>query len=109
MDCKGTILACWCWLCRFPTPDQQEEFSVLDQIQKAQENEDPEKKRRIKYYLELQDAYLKHIQLGTALGSWQVGTYFFARDASVFVRLQFLFALHMLMKPAARPHFARTK
>ena len=67
-----------------------EEFSVVDQIQKAQENEDPEKKRRIKYYLELQDAYLKHIQLGTALGMWQVGTYFFARDASVFVRLQSL-------------------
>ena len=62
----------------------------MNQIQKAQENEDPEKKRRIKYYLEMQDAYLKHIQLGTALGMWQVGTYFFAKDPSVFVRLQSL-------------------
>ena len=68
----------------------REEFNVVDQIQRAQENEDPEKKRRIKYYLELQDAYLKHIQLGTAIGSWQVGVYFFAPDRSVFVRLQSL-------------------
>jgi hypothetical protein len=68
----------------------QEEFSVVDQMQKAQENEDPEKKRRIKYYLELQDSYLKHLQLGTAIGSWQVGVYFFAQDRSVFVRLQSL-------------------
>ena len=68
----------------------QEEFSVVDQMQRAQENEDPEKKRRIKYYLELQDSYLKHLQLGTAIGSWQVGVYFFASDRSVFVRLQSL-------------------
>ncbi|MBI4534008.1 MAG: ATP-binding protein, partial [Candidatus Melainabacteria bacterium] len=68
----------------------REEFAVVDQIQRAQENEDPEKKRRIKYYLELQDAYLKHIQLGTAIGSWQVCVYFFASDRSVFVRLQSL-------------------
>lgn len=76
-----------------PIPNQmvsREEFSVVDQIQRAQENEDPEKKRRIKYYLELQDAYLRHLQLGTAIGSWQVGTYFFAQDRSVFVRLQSL-------------------
>lgn len=68
----------------------KEEFAVVDQIQRAQENEDPEKKRRIKYYLELQDAYLKHIQLGTAIGSWQVCTYYFAADRSVFTRLQSL-------------------
>jgi hypothetical protein len=68
----------------------QEEFSVVNEIQKAQENEDPEKKRRIKYYLDLQDAYLKHIQLGTAVGSWQVGVYYFAPDRSVFARLQSL-------------------
>lgn len=68
----------------------KEEFSVVDQIQRAQENEDPEKKRRIKYYLELQDAYLKHVQLGTAIGHWQVGYYFFAPERSVFVRLQSL-------------------
>ena len=68
----------------------KEEFSVVDQIQKAQENEDPEKKRRIKYFLELQDSYLKHIQLGTAIGSWQVGAYYFAPDRSVFARLQSL-------------------
>lgn len=76
-----------------PIPSQyvsREEFSIIDQIQRAQENEDPEKKRRIKYYLELQDAYLKHIQLGTAIGSWQVCTYFFAADRSVFARLQAL-------------------
>lgn len=76
-----------------PIPNQyvnKEEFSVVDQIQRAQENEDPEKKRRIKYYLEMQDAYLKHIQLGTAVGCWQVGTYFFAADRSVFIRLQSL-------------------
>src|SRR5262249_41631219 len=29
-------------------------------------------------------------QLGTAIGSWQVGVYFFAPDRSVFVRLQSL-------------------
>jgi hypothetical protein len=76
-----------------PIPSQyvnKEEFAIVDQIQKAQENEDPEKKRRIKYYLELQDAYLKQIQLGTAIGSWQVCVYFFAPDRSVFVRLQSL-------------------
>jgi len=67
-----------------------EEFSIVDQMQKAQENEDPEKKRRIKYYLELEDAYLKHIQLGSANGTWQVGAYFFAPERSVFTRLQSL-------------------
>lgn len=76
-----------------PIPKQHvttEEFSIVDQIQRAQENEDPEKKRRIKYYLELQDAYLKHVQLGTAIGMWLVGCYFFAPDRSVFARLQSL-------------------
>jgi hypothetical protein len=68
----------------------KEEFGVIDQIQKAQENEDPEKKRRVKYLLELQDSYLKQVQLGTAVGSWQVGAYFFAADRSVFNRLQSL-------------------
>ncbi len=68
----------------------QEEFAIVDQIQRAQDQEDPEKKRRIKYYLELQDAYLKHVQLGTAVGMWQVGVYYFAPDQSVFVRLQSL-------------------
>ncbi|PWT97020.1 MAG: hypothetical protein C5B53_08595, partial [Candidatus Melainabacteria bacterium] len=67
-----------------------EEFNVVDQIQRAQENEDPEKKKRIKYYLELQDAYLKHLQLGMAVGNWMVGAYFFAPDRSVFARLQSL-------------------
>jgi hypothetical protein len=68
----------------------KEEFDVVDQFQRAQENEDPEKKRRIKYYLELQDAYLNHIKLGAAIGYWQAGVYFFARDRSVFSRLQSL-------------------
>jgi hypothetical protein len=68
----------------------KEEFAVVDQIQRAQENEDPEKKRKIKYYLELQDAYLKHIQLGTAVGMWLTVPYFFTNDKSVFVRLQSL-------------------
>lgn len=68
----------------------KEEFAVVDQIQRAQENEDPEKKRKIKYYLELQDAYLKHIQLGTAVGSWLTVPYFFAKEYSVFQRLQAL-------------------
>lgn len=68
----------------------KEEFSIVDQIQRAQENEDPEKKRKIKYYLELMDSYLKHIQLATAIGSWQVCAYYFSSDRSVFVRLQSL-------------------
>ncbi len=68
----------------------KEEFAVVDKIQGAQENEDPEKKKRIKYYLELMDAYLKHLQLGTAVGSWQVCNYYFARERSVFIRLQSL-------------------
>lgn len=45
-----------------PVPSKlvsDEEFIVLDEMHKAQENNDAEKKRRIKYYLELQDAYLK--------------------------------------------------
>ncbi|HNM51568.1 MAG TPA: DUF87 domain-containing protein, partial [Candidatus Obscuribacter sp.] len=63
---------------------------VVDQIQRAQENEDPEKKRKIKYYLELQDSYLKHIQLGTALGMWLTVPYFFSPKRDVFVRLQSL-------------------
>lgn len=68
----------------------REETAVVDQIQRAQENEDPEKKRKIKYYLELQDSYLKHIQLGTALGMWLTVPYFFAPKRDVFVRLQSL-------------------
>jgi len=68
----------------------KEESSTVDQIQKAQENEDSEKKRRVKYYLELQDAYLKHIQLGTAIGHWLTVPYFFAKSRDVFVRLQSL-------------------
>lgn len=76
-----------------PIPNQKvnrEELTVVDQIQRAQENEDPEKKRRIKYYLELQDSYLKHVQLGIAVGHWLTAVYFFAPDRSVFVRLQSL-------------------
>lgn len=68
----------------------KEETAVVDQIQRAQENEDPEKKRKIKYYLELQDSYLKHIQLGTALGMWLTVPYFFAPKGDTFVRLQSL-------------------
>ncbi len=68
----------------------KEETAVVDQIQRAQENEDPEKKRKIKYYLELQDSYLKHIQLGTALGMWLTVPYFFSPKRDVFVRLQSL-------------------
>ncbi len=67
-----------------------EEMAVIDNVQRAQENEDAEKKRRIKYYLELQDAYLKHVQLGTAIGHWQTCVYFFAQDPSVYIRLQSL-------------------
>ena len=67
-----------------------EEFSVLDQIQRAQENEDPEKKKRIKYYLELQDSYLKQVQLGISVGAWLTVPYFFAKEKEVFVRLQSL-------------------
>ncbi|MBX9573656.1 MAG: DUF87 domain-containing protein [Candidatus Obscuribacterales bacterium] len=76
-----------------PVPQKMvsdEEFIILDQVQRAQENEDAEKKRKIKYYLELQDAYLKHIQLGQAIGHWQVGVYFFANKSDVFIRLQSL-------------------
>jgi hypothetical protein len=77
----------------YPIPSRlvtNEEFAVVDQIQKAQENEDPEKKRRIKYFLELQDAYLKHLQLGVATGHWQVCVYYFAPNPSIFIRLQSL-------------------
>lgn len=76
-----------------PAPQRlvsEEEFIILENIQKAQENEDPEKKRRIKYFLELMDAYLKHIQLGQAIGHWQVGVYFFSPRPDVFVRLRSL-------------------
>ena len=66
---------------------EDEEYIVLDQIRKAQENGDTRMKRRIKYYLELQEIYLKHIQLGKAIGHWQVGVYFFAPKAEVFARL----------------------
>jgi hypothetical protein len=52
------------------------------------EIKDERKKRRIKYLLELQDAYLKNIQLGTAIGSWQVGVYFFATNNASFRRLK---------------------
>jgi hypothetical protein len=68
----------------------REHASVIDQIQRAQENEDAEKKRRIKYYLELQDSYMKHLDLGIAIGQWYVCTYYFAPDPSVFIRLQSL-------------------
>jgi Helicase HerA, central domain len=68
----------------------EEHFNVVDQIQRAQENEDSEKKRRIKYYLELMDANMKHLDLGIATGHWQVCTYYFAAEPSVFIRLQSL-------------------
>jgi hypothetical protein len=67
-----------------------EHFNIVDQIQRAQESEDAEKKRRIKLYLELMDAYMKHIDLGVNNGEWQVCTYYFASDPSVFIRLQSL-------------------
>lgn len=76
-----------------PIPQQfvtNEHFAVVDQIQRAQEAEDAEKKRRIKYYLELQDANMKHLDLMIAIGGWQVCTYFFAAEPSVFIRLQSL-------------------
>jgi hypothetical protein len=76
-----------------PVPNRMvsdEEFIILNELQKAQENEDAEKKRRIKYYLELEDSYLKHVQLGQAIGHWQVGVYFFAPKPDVFVRLRSL-------------------
>ncbi|MBX9569637.1 MAG: hypothetical protein K2X77_12115 [Candidatus Obscuribacterales bacterium] len=67
-----------------------EEYIILDQIQKAQQNGNRETKRRVKYYLKLQEAYLRHIQLGQSIGHWQVGVYFFAPKPDVFVRLQSL-------------------
>ncbi|HEY9791671.1 MAG TPA: DUF87 domain-containing protein [Candidatus Obscuribacterales bacterium] len=67
-----------------------EHFDIVDQIQRAQENEDSEKKRRIKYYLELMDAYMKQVDLGINIGHWQVCTYYFAADTSVFIRLSSL-------------------
>jgi hypothetical protein len=68
----------------------REEFAVLDQIQRAKESKDDRQKRRIKYWLELQDAYLKNIQLGAAIGSWQVGVYFFAPNQASLSRLKAL-------------------
>ena len=76
-----------------PVPQRlisEEEFNIVNAIQNAQENEDAEKKRKIKYYLELQDAFLKHVQLGTAIGHWQTCVYFFANKSDVFIRLQSL-------------------
>ena len=67
-----------------------EEYIVLDQIQKAQVKTAGEKKRRVKYYLEVQNAYLRHLQLGQSIGHWQAGIYFFARTPDVFVRLRSL-------------------
>lgn len=76
-----------------PVPQRlisDEEFNIVNAIQNAQENEDAEKKRKIKYYLELQDAFLKQVQLGTAIGHWQTCVYFFANKNDVFIRLQSL-------------------
>lgn len=76
-----------------PIPKQHvtsEEFSIIDQIQRARDNDNPERKRRIKYYLELEEAYLKHVQLGTAIGMWLVGAYYFSNDLATFSRLQSL-------------------
>ncbi len=76
-----------------PVPSRMvsdEEHIILDEMQKAQENEAVEARRRVEFYLELQNAYLKHLQLGQAIGLWQVGVYFFAPKPDVFVRLQSL-------------------
>jgi hypothetical protein len=85
----------------------REEFNVIDQIQRAMETNFEDQKRRIEYYLELQNAYLKHIQLGTAIGSWQVGVYFFAPDTSSFSRLKALLR-ETYADEASRPTPLRT-
>lgn len=72
-----------------PVPSKMisdEEYIVLDQIQRAEEA--TEKMDRVRYYLELQNAYLKHIQLGQAIGHWLVGAYFFAPEENAFCRLR---------------------
>ncbi len=73
-----------------PVPENlvsEEMFSVSRQIQKAQENEDAEKKRLIKHYLELVEAYYKQLDTGTGVGLFQTITYYFSNELGSFTKL----------------------
>jgi len=84
--------------------NSREMLAVEDQIERAKEfkNVDKEHKRKIDYFLELEQSYLKQLELGAQIGSWQVGAYYFARDRSVFLRLQSLLRAAYTV-PSSRP------
>ena len=65
----------------------EEMFNVSRQIQKAQENEDPEKKRQIKHYLELIEAYYKQLEIASNVGFFQTITYYFSNNINNFIKL----------------------
>ncbi len=76
-----------------PTPHVQvsnEEQIILERIEEALRTHSSGTKHRIKFFLELQNAYLQQLQLGQAIGQWQVGMYFLAPKTDTFVRLQSL-------------------
>jgi hypothetical protein len=68
----------------------REEFSVMDQIERARTSMDQGKVTHDQHYFALQESYLRNLQLATTIGAWQVGGYYFARDRSIFIRLESL-------------------
>lgn len=64
-----------------------EELALISSIEAASLNEDPAKKRDLKYYLERQRYYLKMFQQGHSAALWSVCCYAFCREESVALRL----------------------
>jgi len=69
-----------------PSMVSEEELLVLDELHNPQNHEKAENTHN----LDAQESHLKHIQEGEAIGHWQVGFYFFAPKADIFVRLMSL-------------------
>jgi hypothetical protein len=64
----------------------KEESELVDMIDRARKNLDP----KVKELLGNVQPYLEHIQLGTSIGLWQVGVYFFSPNRRSFQHLQSL-------------------
>ncbi len=67
-----------------------EALALIRSIEAASLNEDPDKKRMLKYYLDRQRYYLKMFQPGETEALWSVSCYVFCREASVSLRLSSL-------------------
>ena len=81
---------CGILLLAAPIPQKtimEEESIILDRIRAAEDKLKTSNNIRVKYFLELEQAYLQHVALGQSNGYWNVGAYFFASTLEVFLRL----------------------